>query len=57
MLFIYLFIFFINKFQPLTIYRATQVAGLGSSTSEIRDKLCIHYLGMLLQFNYLLCKQ
>ncbi|GMY26143.1 zinc finger MYND domain-containing protein 15 isoform X2 [Fagus crenata] len=30
---------------PLTIYRATQVAGLGSSTSEIRDKLCIHYLG------------
>lgn len=34
-------------FQPLTIYHATQVAGLGSSTHEMRDKLYIHYLGIL----------
>ncbi|KAM4109988.1 hypothetical protein ACJW30_03G159900 [Castanea mollissima] len=30
---------------PLMIYQAIQVTGLGSLTSEIRDKLCIHYLG------------
>ncbi|KAB1207824.1 Zinc finger MYND domain-containing protein 15 [Morella rubra] len=30
---------------PLTIYHATQVAGLGSLTHEMRDKLYIHYLG------------
>ncbi|XP_050129777.1 uncharacterized protein LOC126606427 isoform X3 [Malus sylvestris] len=30
---------------PLTIYYATQVAGLGSWTSGISEKLYIHYLG------------
>jgi hypothetical protein len=37
---------FFFSLQPLTIYHATQ-AILGSSTPEIRDKLYIHYLGML----------
>ncbi|KAJ0096116.1 hypothetical protein Patl1_16259 [Pistacia atlantica] len=33
---------------PLTIYYATQVAGLRSFNSKISDKLCIHYLGGVL---------
>lgn len=48
--------FFFNKyhsythlfwFQPLTIYHATQVTGLGSQASKINKQLRIHYLGML----------